>query len=239
MQTLPHRRQNACGMTTRVDIDHPVPGIFRARDTCNVYVLVSGREATLVDFGSGAVLDILPDLGVDRVTDVLVTHHHRDQVQGLRRAAEAGARIWVPPVERDLIAEVDQHWQARQVDNDYDLRQDRFSLLEQVPVAGTVDEYRTRRYGGVGVHAPPVTGHTIGSVAYPVEAGGRRLALSGDLAYGEGKVWSLAATQWSYGGMEGAAMTHVSCGVLAAQRPDVLLPSHGEPVDDPQRALRL
>ncbi len=28
--------------------------------------------------------------------------------------------IWVPPVERDLFAAIDQHWQARPLDNDYD-----------------------------------------------------------------------------------------------------------------------
>src|SRR5512132_1009362 len=92
------------------------PGITRFRDTCNVYVLRSGRDAVLIDFGSGAVLEELAALGVDRVTDVLVTHHHRDQVQGLQRAVDAGARIWVPPVERELVAEVDEHWRVRPID---------------------------------------------------------------------------------------------------------------------------
>src|ERR687897_355221 len=99
-------------------------GVSRFRDTCNVYVLRTGREAVLVDFGSGAVLDHLAELGVDRVTDVLVTHHHRDQVQGLRRGVAAGARVWVPPVEIDLIADVNRHWSSRPVANDYDVRQD-------------------------------------------------------------------------------------------------------------------
>ena len=215
------------------------PGAALVRDTCNVYVLRSGSEATLVDFGSGAVLDRLPELGVERVTDVLLTHHHRDQLQGLARAAEAGIRIWAPPVEVDLIAGADARWQTRRIDNDYDLRQDRFSLLEQVPVTGTVDEYRTRRYGGVDVLALPTPGHTIGSVTYLVETDGLRLAFVGDLLYGPGKVWSLAATQWTYGGSEGAAATHVSCGVLAAREPDLLLPSHGEPVHDAVAALAL
>src|SRR5690348_6676421 len=116
--------------------------VLRIRDTCNVYVLRSGTEALLVDVGSGAVLDVLPELGVERVTDVLLTHHHRDQVQGLRRAADAGARIWAPPVERELIDAVDRHWLERGIDDDYDLRQDRFSLLEPAPVTGTVAEYR-------------------------------------------------------------------------------------------------
>jgi glyoxylase-like metal-dependent hydrolase (beta-lactamase superfamily II) len=219
------------------DLVELAPGVARFRDTCNVYVLRSGRDAVLVDFGSGDVLDHLEELGIDRVTDVLLTHHHRDQLQGLARAAAAGARIWVPPVEQDLIAGADLHWQTRQVANDYDLRQDRFSILQQVPVAGSVSEYRTRRYGDHDVYTLPTPGHTIGSVTYLVEVDGRRLAFSGDLLYGDGKVWSLAATQWTYGGVEGQAATVVSAGILGDRAPDVLLPSHGEPIEDPAGAI--
>lgn len=217
--------------------------VFRFADTCHVYLLRHGRRAVLVDFGSGAVLDHLADFGVDEVTDVLVTHHHRDQVQGLRRAAAAGIRIWVPPVERELIAEVDEHWRTRPLANDYDVRQDRYSLLHQVPVTGTVAEYRTRRYGGIEVYTLPTPGHTVGSVSYLVDLAGRRLAFVGDLVHGEGRVWSLAATQWAYtgfhenAGREGAAATVLSCQQLLDHHPDLLLPSHGEPVTDPPAAV--
>ena len=207
------------------------------RDTCNVYVLRSGREAVLVDFGSGAVLDRLEELGVERVTDVLVTHHHRDGVQGLARAAAAGIRIWVPPVEEELFSDVARRWQTRQLDNDYDLRQDRFSLLDDIAVAGTVAEYRTRRYGGVDVFTLPTPGHTVGSVTYLVELDGRRLAFSGDLLYGAGKVWSLAATQWSYTGVEGLASTILSAETLLDHEPDLLLPAHGAPIEEPAAAV--
>src|SRR5204863_101476 len=147
---------------------------------------------------------------VDRVTDVLLTHHHRDQLQGLARAAAAGIRIWAPPGERGLIEDVDRHWLARPLDNDYDLRDDRFSLLEPVAVTGAVAEYRTRRYGAFDVYTLPTPGHTVGSVSYLVEVEGRRLAFTGDLLYGEGKVWSLAATQWTYTGTEGQITTTTS-----------------------------
>jgi glyoxylase-like metal-dependent hydrolase (beta-lactamase superfamily II) len=225
MQSLSHVERETPFTTVAPDVE-------RFGDTCNVYVLRDGPDAVLVDFGSGSVLDHLDALGVARVTDVLVTHHHRDQVQGLARAAAAGARVWVPPYEEDLIAGVDRRWETRQLDNDYDLRQDRYSLLEQVPVAGTVEEYRRRAYGHVEAYALPTPGHTVGSVTYLVERNGRRLGFSGDLVHGDGKVWSLAATQWSYSGVEGLAATNFSCGVLAGHAPDVLLPSHGEPVDD-------
>ncbi len=219
---------------------HPIavdPSVALFRDTCNVYVLRSGRDAVLVDFGSGGVLDHLDGLGIDRVTDVLLTHHHRDQLGGLRRAVEAGIRVWAPPFEAELIADADGHWLRRQIDIDYDLREDRFSLLESVPVTGTVAEYRAARYGAFEVYALPTPGHSPGSVTYLVELDGRKLAFTGDLLYGDGKVWSLAATQWSYSGVEGQEATIVSCARLAARRPELALPSHGEPIEDVQGAL--
>lgn len=211
--------------------------VFLVRDTCNVYVLRSGSEAVLIDFGSGLALDLLGEFGVERVTDILMTHHHRDQGQGLARAVEAGIRIWVPPVEKALFAEVDEHWQMRSVDNNYDLRQDRFSMLESVQIAGSVAEYRWKRYGARDVLTVPTPGHTVGSVTYIVDVDGRRLAFVGDLLFAPGKVWSLAATQWTYSGLEGAALTVISARNLLEAEPDVLLPSHGEPMDDPKEAI--
>ena len=213
--------------------------VYLFRDTCNVYALVRDREAVLIDFGDGAVLDHLADLGADRVTDVLLTHHHRDQAQGLPRAVAHGARIWVPPSERELFDQVSAHWQQRELYNYYDLRQDRFSLLDDVPVTGTVPEYRTRRFGGFDVTTLPTPGHTLGSVTYLVDVGGRRLAFSGDLIYGSGKVWSMAALQWSYSEVEGAHATVFSLYQLREREPDLVLPAHGDPITAPLAAFDL
>lgn len=222
------------------------PGVFGVRDTCTVYVVVAdqpaddgARTAVCIDFGSGEVLRHLAAMGVDRVTDVLLTHHHRDQAQGLPDAVAAGIAVHVPPVERDLFDGVGDLWRARPLAADYNLRQDRFALLDPVPVAGTVPEYRTATYGGVPVRTIPTPGHTTGSVTYLVDRGGRRLAFTGDLISAPGRVWSLAATQWSYSDNEGPAMTVLSCLLLAAERPDLLLPSHGEPMPDAAGALAL
>ena len=193
------------------------------RDTCNVYVLRNGREAVLVDFGSGAVLDRLDELELDRVTDVLVTHHHRDQVQGLARAVAEGIRIWVPPVEEELFTDVERRWQSRQLDNDYDVRQDRFSLLESVPVdghRGRVPPPRLRR--NRGLHAADARPHArLGDVPRRGStAGGSPSPATSSTA--PGQVWSLAASQWTYSGGEGLASTVLSAAALLDREPDLL-----------------
>ncbi|GAB2598479.1 MBL fold metallo-hydrolase [Pseudactinotalea suaedae] len=217
-------------------------GVYRIPDTCHVYLIRSETDPTsgiCIDFGAGEVLDHLAEVGIERVTDVLMTHHHRDQGQGLPRAVAHGARIHVPPVEVELFAAVEEMWQTRQLDNDDNLRQDWFSLTSSVPVAGTVPEYRTADFGGTAITTIPTPGHTVGSVAYLLERGGRRLAFSGDLIHSPGKVWSLAATQWTYTGREGPSYLAVSAVLLARREPDLLLPSHGDPMDDPRAALGL
>lgn len=217
-------------------------GVFRVRDTCQVYVVRAGGPGSpgiAIDFGSGLVLDHLAEMEVSHLTHVLMTHHHRDQGQGLPLAVAAGIEVWVPPVEVELFTQVEELWQSRRVANDYELRSDRQSLFSSVPVAGTVPEYRTTDFGGVLVRSRPTPGHTTGSVTYLVERDSRRLAFTGDLICAPGKVWSPMSTQWTYTGNEGPAMTMISALLLIDERPHLLLPSHGDPMPEPTAALTL
>jgi glyoxylase-like metal-dependent hydrolase (beta-lactamase superfamily II) len=214
------------------------PHLYRYADTCNVYAVRCQDEAVLVDFGSGRIVPELARAGVRRVSDVLMTHHHRDQGQGLPQTP-AGTRIWAPHSEQELFGNVEAHWQARPIMNDYNMRQDRFSLLQNVPLAGTLKDYARREFGHVVFTVWPTPGHTTGSISLLAEVDGQRLAFSGDLIAASGQVWSLAATQWSYNGAEGAAATILSLLSLKEQQPDVLLPSHGEPIYNVEAAIDL
>lgn len=213
--------------------------LFLWEDTCNVYIVRAGDSAVLIDFGSGAILDHLGEIGVQRVTDVLITHHHRDQTQGLSRAVGAGSRIWVPHAEQDLIAQADAHWQAREIYMNYNMRQDRFSPFASVEIDGTLLDYETRHFGGFDVTVVPTPGHTIGSISLLAEVDGARVAFTGDLISAPGQVWSMAATQWTYNGAEGVAAGIASLLDLKDRAPDVLLPSHGAAMDDPPAAIDL
>ncbi|MDX9952811.1 MAG: MBL fold metallo-hydrolase [Anaerolineae bacterium] len=213
--------------------------LYSFQDTCVVYILRDGAEATLIDFGSGEVLEALPTLGITHVTDVLLTHHHRDQAQGLPRAIAAGTRIWAPHAEQDLFHSVDAHWQGRPIFNNYNTREDRFSLLEAVPLTGTLEDYANFRFAGHEITVLPTPGHTTGSITLLTTCGTERVAFTGDLIAAPGKVWSLAATQWTYNGAEGAAATIASLLDLQTHRPTLLCPSHGAPIPDPDTAIAL
>jgi glyoxylase-like metal-dependent hydrolase (beta-lactamase superfamily II) len=212
-------------------------GLFLFRDSSNVYVLPDGESAVLVECGSGTVLDHLGEIGVARVSDVLLTHHHRDSAGGASRLAASGARLWAPEAERDLFERMNRHWEAREHLNSYNNRQDRFGLLDSVPLHGVLRDYETRQWGGVDLEVLPTPGHTTGSVSLLGEVAGRRVAFCGDLISGPGQVHSLAATQWSYNGGEGLASSVLSLLDIQDRDPDVLLPSHGEPMHDPRTAI--
>lgn len=213
--------------------------LFSFHDTCNAYLVKDGNKAVMIDFGAGEVTRHLGALGVAGLRSVLMTHHHRDQGQELHKAVGAGARIWVPYTEQDLFYRVDDHWQARELYNSYNNRQDRFSLLEPVPIEGTLKDYARYTFGSRTFEVFPTPGHTPGSITLLTEVDGLRVAFTGDLIAAPGKLWSLAATQWTYNGAEGAAAGIASLLALKERRPDLLLPSHGAPITDPAAAIDL
>lgn len=213
--------------------------LYLHKSTCHVYVIKTEEKAILIDFGNGDVLENLPSIGVKKVTDILMTHHHRDQAQGLELAKNAGIRIWVPHIEQYFFDKVNEHWMAREIDNNYNMRQDRFTLLQSVPVHGTLKDYTTSIINGMEFTIIPSPGHTTGSISILANIDGKNMAFSGDLIYSPGKVWSLAATQWSYNGGEGLALSVLSLLDLKERNPDMLLPSHGQVMKEPKTAINL
>jgi glyoxylase-like metal-dependent hydrolase (beta-lactamase superfamily II) len=86
--------------------------LYRFENICNVYALIANSEAVLIDFGSGAVLDHLGEIGVRQVRAILHTHH-RDQAQGDLRAVAEGIPIFVPEQERRLFDRAELFWATR------------------------------------------------------------------------------------------------------------------------------
>ncbi|MBE5967019.1 MAG: MBL fold metallo-hydrolase [Lachnospiraceae bacterium] len=211
--------------------------LYVYQDTCQVYIIKNNDRAVLVDFGSGDVLDALEGIGVAKVTDVLVTHHHRDQIQGLKKATDLGIAVWVPHQEQELISNADELWQRREIYNNYNNRQDRFSLLHSVSITGTLKDYDTVKRNGIEFTILPTPGHTTGSISIAATIDSQKICFTGDLIYPGGKLWSLAATQWTYNGGEGLPHHVLSLLALKEQNFDKLLPSHGDILDSKETVL--
>ena len=217
------------------------PGVSRFRDTCNVYVLALGRRR-----GARRLRRAAPcsTSSTSSASSASPTSCHAPPPRPGRRACSArstpGSRVWVPPVEADLIAGVDEHWQraaARRTTTTCARTASRCSSRCRSP--GTVAEYRTQRYGGFDVYTLPTPGHTLGSVTYLVELDGRRLAFTGDLVYGDGQGLVARGDAVDVQRRRGPGGDDpLRAASSPTREPDVLLPSHGEPIDEPPRSAR-
>jgi glyoxylase-like metal-dependent hydrolase (beta-lactamase superfamily II) len=207
--------------------------LFVLEDTCNVYLIREGSRGLLIDFGSGAILSHLGELGVSSIDWILHTHHHRDQAQGDYIAAAQRIPIAVPVHERHLFEAVENFWRNRRIFELYTVRNDFFSLTRNVPVTAVLRDYSTFEWSGYRFFIQPTPGHTPGSIPVLAQVDGRKVAFSGDLMHSPGKVQTLYDLQYYYGEHEGVDLSAYSLAELIKLKPGLLCPSHGPDVADP------
>jgi glyoxylase-like metal-dependent hydrolase (beta-lactamase superfamily II) len=205
-------------------------------DVVNVGVWERNGKLLLVDCGDG---------GIAGPADwVLVTHHHRDQWSGARRLA---ARLAVPESERRFFEGADEFWDRADaiLDHRYDFRPHLFTGREPLPVARALKDGDRFAWEGLIIEVLATPGHTDGSLTYLDESAGRRVAFTGDLIYGAGKLWEFYSLQKRFPGMRGdywgfggaVEETIASLDRVAAHKPDLLVPSHGPLIENPAAAV--
>lgn len=210
-------------------------GIFRFRDSCNVYA-VRGRDDAwlLINSGTGIVSEKLDGLGRVRALTVLLTHHFRDHSAGaekLRRGA--GARIAGPWHEREHLSGEQRAMRAKQAVCLYDLTWDQFAPIEPLAVDRWMLDYDVPTIAGLQVEVIPTPGPTMGACSYVVTLqSGRRIAFVGELMSGAGKLPRLSPLQYNYNDLLGVENVLLSWDRLLGAKPDVALPSLGAPVKD-------
>lgn len=211
--------------------------LFALEDTCNVYLIRDGSHGLLIDFGSGKILDHLPSLGITQIDWILHTHHHRDQAQGDLRAIERGISIAVPAHERHLFEDVERFWANRRIFELYIVRNDFFSLTQNVPVNALLHDYEVFAWRNYNFFIQPTPGHTIGSISLVTNVDGRQVAFSGDLIHSAGKIQSLYDLQYFYQEHEGVDFSIYSLAQLAKLNPAMVCPSHGKEIPAPAAAI--
>ncbi|MER9178419.1 MBL fold metallo-hydrolase [Mesorhizobium sp. M0955] len=201
-------------------------------DTCNVYVLKSGEQCLLIDAGSGAVVQRLTDIAIERVDWVLHTHHHRDQCWGTLVLQRAGAKVAVPEYEQHLFADIEAYWQTRRIYDNYNDTNTFFALSENVSVDAVLEDYSTFTWKEYEFRIIPAKGHTYGMVSLIAYVDGKKVAFTGDLMSRGGKLYQLHAMEFGYGDLLGVEFTMQSILALKKENVETAYPSHGAPITE-------
>ncbi len=181
------------------------------------------------------------------VKKVLLTHHRRDVVAAARPAIDAGAEAVAPAAERSLIESPSEFWNQFTKARFHDYAQQSTKILsEPLSVTRWVKEGDQLQWHGLKLQVLDTPGYTRGAVSYVAEIDGKKIAFTGDLIYGDGKIFDLYSFQdaipeanirgyHGYGGRLAALIP--SLRKVAAQKPDLLVPARGPVIRDPQAAI--
>jgi glyoxylase-like metal-dependent hydrolase (beta-lactamase superfamily II) len=178
---------------------------------------------------------------------VLFTHHRRDVVWAGRALVERGAKAIVPAKEIRLFADVAEFWAKFKDGRFHDYAQQTTKVLPKPLAASrTVKGGETFRWEGITFQVLDTPGYTRGAVTYLVELEGKKVAFTGDLIYGDGRLWDLyslqdAISEAKIGGYHGYAArlgdVISSLERLAAAQPDLLIPARGPVIREPAEAI--
>jgi glyoxylase-like metal-dependent hydrolase (beta-lactamase superfamily II) len=199
-------------------------------------VLIRRNGETLAVYGD-------PRPAPARAKMVLFTHHRRDVVWAGRQMVLSGAAGVAPEAEKNLFTGVAEFWEQYRTKRFHDYaNQSSRILAEPLAIARTVR-------GGdsiEGIQVLETPGYTRGAVSYLIEADGKRIACTGDLIYGDGKLLDLFSLQDAilqpkedgYHGYAGRAGDLVdSLRKVAAWHPDLLIPARGPVIRNPGAAI--
>ncbi len=131
------------------------------------------------------------------VQALLLTHHRRDAI-GL---PATGADVPLPPIvaplaEREWIENPGEFWQnySKLRFHDYACQTTKI-LTQPIAVQRWVQSGDTFDIDGLEFEVVDTPGYTRGSVSYLTELDGKRVAFTGDLIYGDGRLLDLYSLQ--------------------------------------------
>jgi glyoxylase-like metal-dependent hydrolase (beta-lactamase superfamily II) len=182
------------------------------------------------------------------VSHVLFTEARRDVVWVGAPFVSKGAAAIVPERERALFEDPASFWAAYEKGRFHDYSQVNTKVLRNpVRVSRAVRGGDKLNLDRVSVEVIDTPGYTRGAVSYWLEIGGKRIACTGDLIYGDGQLFDLSSlqdaipetkTRGYHGYAARAGELIESLRKIAARKPDVLVPARGPLIEDPQASIQ-
>jgi glyoxylase-like metal-dependent hydrolase (beta-lactamase superfamily II) len=220
--------------------------VVRAADLPRNVAFHRGSPNTVVIDGTTAIYGNPPARA--NVTRVLLTHARRDALAHLHVSHGNPAEIVAPAAERELFEKPAAFWAAFETARFHDYAQQTTKVpTRAIPVTRSVTEGDAIDAGDARIRVLATPGYTRGAVSYLIEAGGKRIACTGDLIYGDAQLYDLYSLQdgvpeakaRGYHGYAARAGDLIrSLRKIAAAKPDVLLPARGPMIEDPQASIQ-
>jgi glyoxylase-like metal-dependent hydrolase (beta-lactamase superfamily II) len=189
-----------------------------------------------------------PTGNVKAVPYVLFTEARRDVAWAGVPLVARGAAAVVPVRERALFESPGAFWADYETQRFHDYSEvDTKVLREPLAVSLAVHGGEILDLDGIRVEVIDTPGYTRGAVSYWLEVGGKRIASTGDLIYGDGQLFDLSSLQDAipeakargYHGYAARAGDLIeSLRKIAARNPDVLVPARGPLIENPQQSIR-
>ncbi|MCX7420855.1 MAG: MBL fold metallo-hydrolase [Planctomycetia bacterium] len=216
------------------------PDLFVWSDTCNVYVLRDGETALLFDLGDGSVLTRLADIGIKRVEWLLLTHHHREQCQGIHRLDRKVTKVAAPKAEQALFEKPTEFrkWFPTLGDA-YSVYGASYVRPQQTPILldHALEAGKPFSWRGHEIQCLDTPGHSPGSMTYVIRHQAKAIAFTGGVVHDGAKMTTWFDTEWDYGFAKGIDALLKSIDLLIEQKLDIALPSQGPTIQNPQSQL--
>ncbi|MEN8202775.1 MAG: MBL fold metallo-hydrolase [Bacteroidota bacterium] len=203
-------------------------------------VLIRRNNETLVIYGLPQDRDIRPE-------HLLLTHCRRDLLWTAGYMIEKGVKTSVPAEEYNLFTKTDSFWQDFSYSRfeDYDQQTSKYPT-KTLDVSGTFQGGDLFHWQDLEFEVLQTPGYTRGAISYISRIDGKKIAFTGDLIYGDGQLLDLYSLQdripeleiWGYHGFASrmAALTG-SLQAIKALQPDIIVPSRGPVIKDPDKAI--
>lgn len=181
------------------------------------------------------------------VEHVLLAHGRRDVVGSAKSLVKEGATAIAPARELYGLQKPGDFWNTFVKSRFHDYGQQSTKILASpLPVSRWVKDGDEIQWGGLKFRVLETPGYTRGSVSYVTELDGKKIAFTGDLIYGDGKILDLYSFQDAipeaqirgYHGY-GSRLAGLVAGLekVAAEKPDLLIPARGPVIRNPQQAI--
>jgi glyoxylase-like metal-dependent hydrolase (beta-lactamase superfamily II) len=176
----------------------------------------------------------------------LFTHFRRDIIWAGRNLVEKGSFAVIPSGEKAYFTSGDSIWTnfANTRFHDYDCQTTKIGILP-ITVNRCVSGGDILKWQNIDFKVLNTPGYTRGSVSYIADIDNKRFAFVGDLIYGDGKILDLYSFQDSLSDIRGyhgyatrLGQLISSLQLIAEQKPDLLIPSRGPIINNPDSTIQ-